>query len=296
MPDGGQLRLPEARDLERVVPPTGAPAVLTILTAAAMAMLAVFAVTLVFAADRLADRWTEELGRAATLRITAPGTEAETRVADALAILSQTPGVASARALTEDELTDLLTPWLGAELPLAGLDMPRLIEVTEDAQGVDAEGLRVRLAAEVPGASFDDHTAWRDPLVEAAERLRLLGWVALALILSALVAMVILAVTAALAANAQVISVLRTMGAEDRFVTRAFTRRFTLRVLAGAGLGAIVGALGVLLLPKGGEALPTDLGLRGAEWLALLAIPLLAGAAGFITTRYVALRRLREAR
>ena len=147
-----------------------------------------------------------------------------------LAILAQTPGIESARALSDAEQEALLEPWFGADLPLADLAVPRLVEVIETEAGFDAEGLRLRLRAEVPGAVLDDHTRWREPLVEAAARLRFLGWLSVALLGASLAAMVTLAASAALAANARVIRVLRLIGARDSFVARAFTRRFTIRI------------------------------------------------------------------
>ena len=51
-------------------------------------------------------------------------------------------------------------------------------------------------------------------------------------------AMITLAARAALAANAEVIRVLRLVGAKDSYIARAFVRRFTLRTLAGAAVGA----------------------------------------------------------
>ncbi|MEM0949926.1 MAG: cell division protein FtsX, partial [Pseudomonadota bacterium] len=190
-------------DVQRIVPPTGVTARLTVFVAGAMAFLAVFALALLFSTGRVADRWSSELARTATIRVSAPPEQLVDQTAATLAILGQTPGVASARALDDAEQADLLAPWLGAALPLEDLPVPRLIEIAEDGQGFDAEGLRLRLRAEVPGAVLDDHTRWRRPLVEAAGRMRMVGWVAMALIGLSLAAMVVLAANAALAANAR---------------------------------------------------------------------------------------------
>lgn len=297
-PDPALLRLPDPREANRVVPPSGITAWLTVFVSAAMAFLAVFALALLFATDRLADRWSAELARTATLRISAPSEQIAAQVEAALAVLAQTPGVASARALTAEEQRRLLEPWFGPDLPLDTLPVPQLVEIVEDGQGFDAEGLRLRLRAEAPGAILDDHTRWRRPLIDAAGRLRSLGWLALLLIAGSLAAMVTLAASASLAAHARVIDVLRLIGARDAFVARAFTRRFTLRALAGAGAGTVLGMAAVALLPRsdGPTAFLTDLAFRGPEWLAPLAIPLLAGVTAFWTTRLAALRRLRETR
>ncbi len=102
------------------------------------------------------------------------------QTAAALNVLTTTPGVASARAITAEESQALLEPWFGPDLPVDSLPIPQLIEITETAEGFDATGLRARLQGEAPGAILDDHTRWRDPLVQAAGRLRLIGLLSLA--------------------------------------------------------------------------------------------------------------------
>ncbi len=281
---------------DRVVPPSGFTAQLTLFAAAAMAFLAVFALALSLAAGRLADRWGEELARSATIRIVAPQDQRAAQTDAALRILETTKGVASARALSDAEQQALLAPWFGSDLALDALPVPRLIEVIENAQGMDPAGLRLRLAAEVPGAVLDDHSRWRAPLVQAASRLKLLGWVSILLIAAAVAAMITLAANAALAANAQVIAVLRLVGATDDYIALAFIRRFTLRALSGAAVGTFLGMIAVLLLPSASDVggFLTGLGFSGAHWFLPLLIPLLAGAVAFAATRGAARRTLRE--
>ena len=200
------------------------------------------------------------------------------------------------RAIDDAETKKLLEPWFGPGLPVEALPLPRLIAVTEDGSGYDAEGLRQRLAAEAPGAMFDDHTRWRKPMAIAASRLRLLGWLAIGLIGLAMAAMITLAANASLAANAQVISVLRLVGARDSYIARAFVRRFTLRAFAGAATGAVLAMLGVAMLPSADAAgaFLTGLGFQGAGWLLPLALPPLAGLVAFAATRFAAFRKLKE--
>ena len=281
---------------DRVVPPTGVAARLTVLAAAAMAFLAVFALALSLATGRLADRWSEALAQGATIRISAPGDQMAAQTQRVLDILAATPGVASARALGAAEMRALLAPWFGPDLPVESLPIPQLIELREDAAGFDADGLRLRLAAEVPGAVLDDHARWRRPLVAAAERLRALGLIALGLIGGTAAAMVTLAARAALAANGQVIRVLRLIGARDAYIARACVRRFTLRAFPGAAAGAALGTIAVAALPGADEAggFLTGLGFTGTGWLWPLAIPPFAAIVAFWATRAAALRTLRE--
>lgn len=281
---------------DRVVPPTGFTASLTLFAAGAMAFLAVFALALSLATGRLADRWGDELARSSTIRISAPEGQLAAQTQAALKVLETTTGVASARALTPEEQGALLEPWFGPDLPVDALPIPQLIEVIEEADGFDAQGLRLRLAAEVPGAVLDDHTRWRDPLVSAATRLRLLGWISLLLIGATTAAMITLAANAALAANAQVIGVLRLVGAQDGYIVRAFVRRFTLRALVGASAGVGLGCLAILLLPAAQDeaGFLTGLGFRGWHWAWPLAVPPLAAAVAYWATQAAARKTLRD--
>ncbi len=281
---------------DRAVPPTGFTAWLTLFASGAMAVLAVFALALSLATDRLADRWAAELARTSTLRLSAPSDQIEAQTRAAIRLLETTPGVASARALSADEQRALLEPWFGPDLPVESLPIPQLIEIVEEGTGYDPLGLRARLQAEVPGAVLDDHTRWRDPLVAAAERLRFLGVLAIGLIALSTAAMITLAAQAALAANAQVIRVLRLVGARDIYIARAFVRRFTLRALLGAGIGTALGMGAVALLPSADVAggFLTGLGFQGAGWLWPLIVPPLAAVVAFAATRAAALRTLRK--
>jgi cell division transport system permease protein len=280
---------------DRVVPRSGQSARLTLATSAAMAFLAVFAMALSIASGRLADRWSDALAQSSTIRISAPADELETQTWAVLTVLEQTPGIENARALTDEDQQALLSPWFGPDLPLGDLPIPRLIEITETPEGYDGDGLRQRLAAEAPGAVLDDHNRWRRPLADAASRLRLLGWMALILILGATAAMVTLAAQSALSANEQVIRVLRLVGARDSYIARAFVRRFTLRALTGAAAGTLVGILAVMILPSARDtaAILTGLSFSGAGWLWPLLIPPLAAATAFVATRVAAFRTLK---
>ena len=289
-------RLMPADPADSVVPPSGHTAWLTSFTAGAMTFLAVFALALSLASGRLADRWSGALERTATVRLSAPEDQIDLQVTAVLGVLATTPGIESARALSEDEQRALLEPWFGPDLPVEALPLPRLIEVVEDGTGYDSTGLRQRLAAEAPGAVLDDHTRWREPMAQAATRLRLLGLLSIGLIGAAMAAMITLAANASLAANAQVIKVLRLVGARDAYIARAFVRRFTLRATAGSAIGAVAGLLGVLALPATHAAggFLTGLGFQGLGWLWPFVLPPLAALVAFAATRAAALRTLRE--
>ena len=292
------LTRPDPAGTDRVVPPTGFTAQLTVFAAGAMAFLAVFALALALATGRLAERWTTELAQTVTVRVSAPADQLDEQTAAVMEALKTTPGIAEAKILPDEQVEKLLEPWFGPDVPVEALPVPRLIEVVEGDEGFDAEALRLRLQGEAPGAVLDDHTRWRQPLVSAANRLRILGLFSLLLMAAASGAMITLAAKAALAANGQVIRVLRLIGARDITIATAFVRRFTRRAAMGAAGGTALGLLAVWALPSVDQAggFLTGLGFQGWGWLLPLLIPVVATAIGFGATRWAALRMLREVR
>ena len=127
------------------------------------------------------------------------------------------------------------------------------------------------------------------PMIDAARGLRSLSLVALFLIASVTGVTVALAASAAISANGQVIDVLRLVGAEDSYISRAFTRRFTLRTLAGGAGGTLAGLIAVALIPTvAGGGLASAVGFVGAEWIWPLIVPLAAAVLAFVATRAAA--------
>lgn len=279
-----------------VVPPSGATAWLTILSSAIMGFLAVFAIAFWFATDRLADRWDQELSQTATIRIAAEDGDVGARVEAVETILRETDGIEMYRSLSDEEQRLLLEPWFGPDLPVSELNLPRLIELVAGNPGYDGAALTTRLANEVPEAIFDDHTTWRAPLSKAAARLRMMGILALALIAVGMGAMITLAAKASLAANSQVVELLRLIGAQDSFVARAFVRRITLRALAGSAIGVVLGIAVTAVLPSSDVpgAYLSNLGFQGLQWLWLVLLPIFAAIVAFFATRLVALRIVRK--
>ncbi|MDQ7262560.1 cell division protein FtsX [Paracoccus sp. PS-1] len=292
------LTRPDPAGTDRVVPPTGFTAQLTVFSAGAMAFLAVFALALALATGRLAERWSTELAQTVTVRISPPEDQIDEQTVTVMEALKTTPGIAEAKLLPDEEVEKLLEPWFGPDVPVEALPVPRLIEITEAAEGFDAAALRLRLQGEAPGAVLDDHTRWRQPLVSAANRLRVLGLVSLLLIAAASGAMITLAAKAALAANGQVIRVLRLIGARDITIATAFVRRFTRRAAMGAAGGTALGMAAIWALPSMDQAgsFLTGLGFQGWGWLWPLLVPPVAAAIGFAATRWAALKMLREVR
>ena len=238
----------------QVVPNTGFTKWLTTFTAGAMSFLAVVGLAFSLICSDLSNEWGESL-KNSSLRLSAPTDLLEKQTKVALAILEQTSGVKSARLVGISAKKKLLEPWLGVDFPLEAIAMPALIEIRETEAGVDYEGLRLRLSAELPSASLDNHSEWRRPIEVVSKLVSQLGMFTVILIILSSISMVTMASNAALSANVKVLRVLRLVGAFDTFIVTAFVRIFTLRVFLGSLTGTVCAGLVLFLIPTFSENL-----------------------------------------
>jgi len=268
-----------------------------------MVFLAILATAGMFVLQDAADRWSAGVTRTLTVQIPPPGDghvappAEDERVLEALKILRTTPGIAEADVLNDDRLAELLEPWLGPSSVVAGLPLPRLIDVEIEASAtVDSKELGRRLAEIIPGASVDDHRVWLDRLLSL---LGAIEWVAMAILVCiglATVGTVIYTTRTSLAVHHQVIEVLHLIGAQDAYVARQFAWRALSLGLRGGLIGLFLAlptllAVGYLAAHIDAELLPR-VSLDVAQWAMLAVIPLLASIVAMMTARVTVMKTL----
>ena len=215
---------------------------------AIMTFLASLTTGAVFLIQSSASAWQADVSREVTVQVRPlPGRDLDAAVAKAVALTKGIQGIAEVRAMSKEESAKLLEPWLGSGLTLEQLPVPRMIVVTvASGASPDFAQLRKVLAAEVPGASLDDHRGWIDRMRAMAGTAVVFGVAVLILMLAATMLSVTFATRGAMAANRPVIEVLHFVGAQNNFIARHFQRHFLLLGLQGGAIGG--GAAVVLFL------------------------------------------------
>jgi cell division transport system permease protein len=285
---------------------------------AAMAFLALLALAAAAAAAGLAQHWRQGAGATLTVQVPRPLDQAadapgDSRQAAVLAALRATPGIAMARALTEDELTDLLRPWLGEGAAKLSLPLPGVIEVRLAGEDAVPPGLADRLAAIAPDVLVESHGIWLTRLAALARSLQACAALMLLVVVAVAVAVVAVATRAGLSARREAIGIVHGLGATDRYIAGRFAIRATLLAgsggLAGglAGLPLLLGlaqlaapftaAAAVTPAAGSGGALPPRLAdvlavLPPSLWIALPLLPLTAAGIGWITAQITVRRWL----
>ena len=281
------------------------------LIVAAMSFLAALALAGSVGAAALAQRWQEGAASVLSVQVPKPTTPsldqpAQSRLERVLAVLRGTPGIGTARPLSEAELTELLKPWLGSGAGRLALPLPAVIEVHLTGAGPDMAGLSQRLEATAPGTTPESHGVWVRRLSALARSLEACAWVALALVAGIAAAMIAIATRAGLAVRRDAIEIVHGLGATDAIIAGRFAARATRNTAGGALLGALV-ALPVLLVltdlaapfatvgaQPATAAIPWIGALPTALWVALAGLPVVAALIGWTTTQITVRRWLRQ--
>jgi cell division transport system permease protein len=282
---------------------------------AAMAFLAALAIAGAFAAASLGAHWREGAGAEVTIQVPAPpaasdGKGASGPVETVLGLVRANPAVASAHALSHDELDALLRPWLGSEEGRLALPLPEVIAVRlrPDVAAVEADRvaaldhLTANLSAIAPGTVVESHTGWAAQLSALANSLRASATAVLVLVACVAALVVAVATHAGLLARREAIEIVHDLGATDAYIATRFARRATSLAALGALAGTlaavpVLGLLATLSAPfagPAGSAVAESTGLDGAVgalvdevpallWVALPMIPAVAAALGWLT-------------
>ena len=276
---------------------------------AAMAFLAALALAGWVGAASLARHWQQGAGSALTVQVPRPREPAaqggSARLDRVLALLVGTPGIASARALTDEELGDLLRPWLGSGAERLALPLPAVIAVRLTDPNLELDRLARRLDEAVPGTLVESHGEWIRRLSVLARSLQACAGLALLLVAAVAAAVIAVATRAGLSARREAIEIVHGLGATDGYIAARFAGRATLLAAIGGITGAVVAlpvllALASLAAPFAGTApqaaSPTDAvgALPAALWLTLPGLPAGAAAIGFLTAQATVRRWLRR--
>ena len=266
---------------------------------AIMVTLCVLATGGALALANFAARTQAGLEGGLTIQIIEPDRAESARQAQAaVRLLGSNPAIAAIREVPEDELQDLVEPWLGATAESGDLALPVLIDVrlANEADETAIENVKSSLARVAPAARIDAQAAWLGPVFGAIRALR---WLALALIVLltlASAAAVWLASRNAFDANRATIEIVHHLGAGDAQIASLFQRSVLVDAMIGGTLGLGFGAVALTVIGARFAALGSGAVDNGAfaplDWILVALVPLAMAGVALLTARRTVLTRL----
>lgn len=258
------------------------------------------------ALSNLASGAQAELDGGITVQIVEANPASRDRQAEqAVAILGNTDGVISATRVPQDELTELLEPWLGelggeSGAEDAAIPIPALVDAQLDGSVTPArlQQLSQRLAAQVPAASIDTQASWLGPVFSAIASFQWLSIGLVALLAAASVAAVWLAARSALGSSRDTVEIVHLLGGTDKQIAGVFQRSIAYDAALGGAVGLALGLAAILILGSRvadlNSGLIAESSLGMADWFLIAAIPLVGVALAALTARITILAALRK--
>ena len=272
---------------------------------ALMSFLAAVALAGNFALNSMTQRWSSGLENKLTIEIPAEKKDGQLRSAAEIQSLAErvetalqnNPAVKSADTLGQNDIQELVEPWLGKDAPLGDIPLPGLIAVELNA---NAPGTTAKLAAEISEIDgdivIDTHEAWLQSLMRMISSLRFAALTVALIIAATTVTAIAGAIRSRIAVHRADVELLHLMGANDEYIIRQFQRHALVIALQGSLFGTLAAGL-ILLITKygigpGGESLLPAFSLGFTQGLIVAALPLLAGLIAALTARFTFLRSL----
>lgn len=217
----------------------------------------------------------------------------------AIEFLQQHEAVESVAPLSDEQLEQLIQPWLGDGIEIKKLPIPRLIDVKiKKGAEVDYNQLAVDLSNISPYASLDNHKLWLNKLMHFADGLKILALTILALIILVNSGAIFYSTQSSLGLHRSIIEILHLMGAKDTYIAQQYARRAGWLGLMGGAIGLILAVPAILLI--GNLALQieggiiSEAGLSVLSWLIIFSLPLFAGFVAMVTAYYTVKRTLEK--
>lgn len=263
-----------------------------------MVALATFLLSLVFALGGWVGTHQQDYN--ANISIILPGSidKLDDKTALVKSLLAKEKTIASVKQVSESNLRDLLTPWIGSGDALADVALPVLLDITlKDAkETLNEDKLKAALKEIDPTIELDAHNSWADVFAAFIHILQGLAVMLVGTIIGAMTLMIIFSARASLHMHERTVNLLHAMGAEDMYIARQFQNEHFKIGLKAASLGVICAVcayyvLGLCVAGIKASVLPT-FEFSHAHVILMLFMPFICAMIVRITTRSSVLSQL----
>lgn len=272
---------------------------------ALMSFLAALALMGSFVLDAMTQRWSSGLENKLTIEIPAELGDGSLRSSKDIqsiahqveSVLKDEPMVKSTDILDDQDMQDLIEPWLGKDAPLEDVPLPGLISVELNDSSPDSMARLERDLGLVDASIIiDTHEDWLQSLLRMITSLRFAAFVVVIIIALTTVTAIAGAIRSRIAVHKADVELLHLMGANDEYIVRQFQRHALIVALQGSALGTVCSLL-VLLAVRffsnaDGSIILPSFDIHLIHGFGILLLPLMACLIAALTARFTVLRSL----
>lgn len=256
-----------------------------------------------FLVNTVANKWNRNIEGSLTVQImpseqVLTEDEENLRINKVITFFENQPDVNKVVLVSEQQLQQLLSPWLGANTDISDLPLPKLLDVYLKNKEFNYEKVSAELQDVAPYASIDDHRIWLNRLLQLAASVQSLAVSVLLMVLVVCVLSIFYATCTSLGIHKDIIEILHIMGAQDSYIAKQYARR---GLFIGFGAGFVGLILAVLafkfvayVAADMDQGLIGDLSLSATNWLVLFCLPPLTAIVSMLTAYYAVNRSLRK--
>ncbi|MBR1648197.1 MAG: cell division protein [Alphaproteobacteria bacterium] len=215
----------------------------------------------------------------------------------AVNMLKAMPEALKVTSLNDEQLQKLLRPWLGDDVEIEDLPMPRLIDVRlKPGAEINFKVLAEKLANIAPLASLDNHKLWLNKLINFAAGLKMLALSVLLLVICVTSGAIFYTTQTSLGLHRDVIEILHLMGAKDTYIAQQYAARTAVLGLIGGVIGVVLAIPAIFLIAhlagqiEGGIINEARLSFKA--WAMILSLPLFSALVATQTAYYTVKRTL----
>lgn len=281
-----------------------------VLLIALMSFLGVLALAGSFALSKITERWNSGLSHSLTIEVPATisnssdirSPEEIEKIAKRITFdLDKNPAIENYTLLSEEQIKDLISPWLGDAVNDNTLPLPSLISVTlidkgEKSRHIDK--ISKNLAIISKDIQIDTHESWLDDVLTLAHTMQLASSAIGLTIAFITIIAVSGAIRAKIAVHRREVQLLHLMGASDRYIAKQFARHALILGAKGTTIGVVCGALLLLILQwffdRAQNPLFPTFDITAIHIISLVMIPVLGCLIAAITARFTVLRALSQ--
>ena len=227
------------------------------------------------------------------LQVQIPNGASNDTIDKAAALIRQTAGVKNVAVLHDEQMHDLLKPWLGNDISLADLPVPTLLDVqTEVKDGtpdIDLPALGKALHNLNPAIRVDAQGPWVGQFASALSLLQALVLLVAILLLICVIGMIVLVAKTNLKLHFKTVGLLHMFGATDDYILTQFqwsSAWLAARgALAGVAFAALLFVVAVIFTHEVDSPVIPHLAFSAMHLATFLLLPVLTALVSLVATR-----------